>query len=90
MWMDRQTDIGHINLTGVLVTCNLPKNRAKTAHPLCEYKLNLGPLVKFDFSRLLAQFKPDCSGELIIKKLSSSYRIESQDNLQHRTVHLSI
>ena len=26
MWTDRQTDVGHINLIGGLVTCNPPKN----------------------------------------------------------------
>ena len=26
MWTDRQTDVGHINVIGALVTCNPPKN----------------------------------------------------------------
>ena len=29
MWTDRQTDVGHINLIGGLVTCNPPKNYVK-------------------------------------------------------------
>ena len=30
MWTDRQTDVGHINLIGGLVTCNPPKNGVKS------------------------------------------------------------
>ena len=27
MWTDRQTDVGHVNLIGALVTCNPPENQ---------------------------------------------------------------
>ena len=51
MWMDRQMDVGHINLIGELVTCNPPNKIFATSGPLaahhgsCTTYVVVGPLM---------------------------------------------